>query len=162
MRGVVRYSLAALPALLSPPASAKGLEPMAADGVVAAISDCVAATERNGINEGRLTQGGWQKASLTGGGDAAKTPMGFYSRPGSNALVMSHATLCIVTAELEQAKQYQAVVDGIDSLEGVRAIEKDKLKITFMSPEHLIQSEMVGSNIEPIVKIFVGAVPEKK
>ena len=167
MRLLTRSASLAAALAFGSSAPAQTLAPTNPQAVIAAVSACLEAVQRNGIDEARLARLGWEKASLSRAGEDVEVGLSFYGKRGSDAILMTNAAngpakpLCIATARLEKAAQYQTVLDQTDALEGVRAVKREKLKIVFMTDSHLVQSELLGSKSEPSVRIAVTAFPGK-
>jgi hypothetical protein len=160
-------STLALVAALATPAGAQ-VAPSSPQEIASAVGDCLGAAELGGISETRLTGAGWAKASISREGKPLASELGIYGKGSGNTIIMvdgdakKPGTACFVMAKLSAPKDYQAVVDGIDAIDGVSAVQQDKLKIVFASSKHIVQSDYTGSKGNPAVRVAIMAMsPEK-
>jgi hypothetical protein len=155
--------------MLAGPVSAQ-LKPSDAQEIAAAVTDCISATKPSGVDGKVLSAAGWSLGNFTSpNGQTIQSKLRVFGKSGSGALIMTDENekaagqICIVTAGLSKAQDYQQVVNAIDAIENVSAAQQDKLKIVFSNGKQVLQSDRTGSKAKPAVQIAVMAIaPEKK
>ena len=154
-----------LAAAVAAPAAAQ-VSPANAGDIADAVSGCMAAARAAVVDEASLADEGWRRGEI-GGKEETTAGLAAYGKSRNNALILttkgdgSAKAVCAVTARIDKQADYQAVVDAIDALEGVRAIKKDKLQIWFSSGERMIVSDLTGTRETPSVRVAVMTIAER-
>ena len=161
---MARAVLAAALLVTGATAAEAQLKPSSAEEIGAAVQACAAATTADSVSEQALIEAGWSKGSFLKDGKQVEAQLDVFGKQGSNPIIMtdtavskSAGKLCLVLAGLKRPRDYQGVVDMIDSLDTTTPVKKEGLTISFSNGKQIIQSSLTGSQDAPSVRIAVMA-----
>lgn len=148
-------------------AQTSSLKPAAPAEIVAGVSACVTATRPGALDEAALTQAGWQKGSLRSGkGKTVSSPLSFYGREGSNAMLLTNVDTgtasCTVMARIERIEAAPAVVQAISSELKVQPKRNKSNDLYWFVGQTVIGLVPTGQRDKPSLSITVMQLAEKK
>jgi hypothetical protein len=148
-------------------AQASSLKPASPAEIAAAVTACMAAAKPDALDEAALTQAGWQKGTLSNSkGKTVASPLTFYGRKGSNAMLMTSAgkgaASCNVMARIERVDAAPAIVQAISAaLKTEPKRDKDN-DLYWFAGRTVVGLSPTGKPESPAVRVSVVQTAEKK
>ena len=146
-------------ALASPASAQLRVGPLAE--IYETYNDCFAATETGSINADALVDAGWQRAKVSGGGNAEDQPI-IYGRTDRAPLILLSAEtgegVCIVMARLKDDEAFRALISAWD-------FSFDDLTdgaITFFAEDRAVEIAATGTDEKPSATLTVGTRMESE
>ncbi len=147
-------------ALLATPASAQLRVGPLAD-IYESYNDCFAVTNTGSLTPAALADSGWQRATISGGGNAGDQPI-IYGHAERAPLIMLSAEsgdgACIVVARLENREAFVQLISAW-------GLDLDNLNdgaVTFFAEERPVQISATGTDNEPSATLAVGTRMESE
>ena len=149
------------------------MKPSTPEAIASATVDCWAATGAAALDEQALKAKGWKAGRIEDKkGKAAETPLGFYSKDGSNVLLMTlgegEARGCTVMSRVRSLDDYPVLVNLLrEQLKLVaptlKASKGGTNGVVYLAERRVALLEPTGTRNAPAARIIVGySSPEKK
>ncbi len=148
-------------------------KPSAPEAIAAATVDCWAATGATALDERTLRARGWRAGRIEDKqGKAADTPLGFYSKEGSNVVMMTlqkgEAKGCTVMSRVRSPDDYPVLVNLLRAqlklvAPTLKAAKGGTNGVVYLADGRIALLEPTGTREAPAARIIVGySAPEKK
>ncbi len=135
--------------------------------IVDAVGSCMAATSVGSIDIAQLAADGWSSAPLVGRSGAVDTPLRFFGRKQSAAMIMTAAGtssngLCIATARVATLARFAEVERALATRFGGTVVERKPGETTFMTGGKIVSLALTGKRTAPAVRIGVMQMPQER
>src|SRR3954469_20684926 len=160
-----RFARAALPAALlalcAPALAQGGLPPVEPETIAAAARSCADSLSEAGVDEKRLTNEGWQRASLSAKGKAVDSSLRIYARGNVVLLLTPDAVKgvvddCYLTARIGSRETYARAMNATQAALAGKVIKTDNGSVSWiLSGQKAARIDPTGSQDAPAVRISV-------
>ena len=163
----LKAGLAGIAALFAATPASAQLKVAQPQDIVEAVASCMAATSPGSIDAAQLAADGWASAPLTANGQAVDTPLRFFGRKQSAAIIMTTAGtgsdgVCIATARIATVARFADVQRAITGRFGGQVVERKPGETLFFAGGKLVSLALTGKPRTPAVRIGVMQMPQEK
>lgn len=157
-RRPMALAAAACLATVAIPASAQ-MQPATAESLGDAIGACINAVDHDGAIVEGLEAGGWSRARMENGGEAAEDVL-LFGKSGNEALILTadvngdEPDPCIVLARLPRTSAYHPSAEAISQIIGM-PVERNENNYFWRFSDKIAQMTPSGSAEEPSLRFVV-------
>ena len=162
-----KTGLAGLAALLAATPASAQIKVAQPQDIVEAVASCMAATSPGSIDAAQLAADGWASAPLTAKGQAVDTPLRFFGRKQSAAIIMTTSGtgadgVCIATARIATMARFADVQRAITGRFGGQVVERNPGETMVFAGGKVLSLALTGKSRTPAVRIGVMQMPQEK